>query len=62
VRRADRITLERQLREHPDGHALVKLISPVIRAVQDVVEARTGRKLQTEMAPPGRRLLMRDES
>jgi hypothetical protein len=29
-----------RLGEHPDEYALVKLIGPVIRAVQDVVENR----------------------
>jgi fructose-bisphosphate aldolase, class II len=40
LRYAYRTTLERQLREHPDEYALVKLIEPVIEAVQDVVEQR----------------------
>jgi fructose-bisphosphate aldolase, class II len=40
LRYAYRTTLERQLREHPDEYAVVKLIGPVIRAVQDVVENR----------------------
>jgi fructose-bisphosphate aldolase, class II len=40
LRYAYRTTLERQLREHPDEYAVVKLIGPVIRAVQDVVEDR----------------------
>jgi fructose-bisphosphate aldolase class II len=38
LRYAYRTTLEAQLREHPDEYAIVKLIGPVIRAVQDVVE------------------------
>ena len=38
MRYAYRTTLERQLREHPDEYAIVRLIGPVIRAVQDVVE------------------------
>ena len=40
LRYAYRTSLERQLREHPDEYALVKLIGPVTRAVQDVVESR----------------------
>ena len=40
LRYAYRTSLERQLREHPDAYALVKLIGPVTRAVQDVVESR----------------------
>ena len=39
MRYAYRTTLEQQLREHPDEYAIVRLIGPVIRAVQDVVEA-----------------------
>jgi fructose-bisphosphate aldolase, class II len=35
---AYRTTLERQLRDHPDEYAIVRLMGPVIRAVQDVVE------------------------
>jgi fructose-bisphosphate aldolase, class II len=38
LRYAYRTTLEQQLRDHPDEYAIVKLIAPVIRAVQDVVE------------------------
>ena len=38
MRYAYRTTLERQLHEHPDEYAIVRLIGPVIRAVQDVVE------------------------
>jgi fructose-bisphosphate aldolase class II len=38
LRYAYRTTLERQLRDHPDEYAIVRLIGPVIRAVQDVVE------------------------
>jgi fructose-bisphosphate aldolase, class II len=40
LRHAYRTTLESQLREHPDEYALVKLIGPVIDAVQEVVERR----------------------
>jgi catechol 2,3-dioxygenase-like lactoylglutathione lyase family enzyme len=40
LRYAYRITLERQLCEHPDQYAIVKLIEPVIEAVQDVVASR----------------------
>ena len=40
LRYAYRTTLERQLRDHPDEYAIVKLIDPVIRAVQEVVENR----------------------
>ena len=40
LRYAYRTTLEQQLRSHPDEFAIVKLIAPVIRAVQDVVEDR----------------------
>jgi fructose/tagatose bisphosphate aldolase len=38
LRYAYRATLERQLRDHPEEYAIVKLSGPVIRAVQDVVE------------------------
>jgi fructose-bisphosphate aldolase class II len=38
LRYAYRTTLEQQLEDHPDEYAIVKLIGPVIRAVQDVVE------------------------
>jgi fructose-bisphosphate aldolase class II len=38
MRYAYRTTLERQLREHPGEYAIVRLMPPVIRAVQDVVE------------------------
>lgn len=40
LRYAYRTTLEAQLQEHPDEYALVRLMGPVIRAVQDVVEDR----------------------
>src|SRR5580700_5258630 len=40
MRYAYRTTLEQQLRANPDEFAIVKLIEPVIRAVQDVVENR----------------------
>jgi fructose-bisphosphate aldolase class II len=40
LRYAYRTTLEEQLRAHPDEYAIVKLITPVIQAVQDVVEDR----------------------
>jgi fructose-bisphosphate aldolase, class II len=40
LRYAYRTTLERQLNHHPDEYATVKLIGPVIDAVQAVVEAR----------------------
>jgi fructose-bisphosphate aldolase, class II len=40
LRYAYRTTLEQQLRANPDEFALVKLIAPVIRAVQDIVEDR----------------------
>lgn len=40
LRYAYRTTLEQQLQSHPDEFAIVKLIAPVIRAVQDVVEDR----------------------
>ena len=39
LRYAYRTTLERQLREHPEEYAIVRLMPPVVRAVQDVVEA-----------------------
>jgi fructose-bisphosphate aldolase class II len=42
MRYAYRTTLEQQLREHPDEYAIVRLMGPVIRAVQDVVEERIG--------------------
>jgi fructose-bisphosphate aldolase class II len=38
LRYAYRTTLERQLHDHPDEYAIVRLIGPVIDAVQDVVE------------------------
>ena len=38
LRRAYRTTLEQQLGAHPDEYAIVKLIGPVIDAVQAVVE------------------------
>jgi fructose-bisphosphate aldolase, class II len=38
LRYAYRTTLEEQLSTHPDEYAIVKLIEPVIAAVQDVVE------------------------
>ncbi len=38
MRYAYRTTLERQLRDHPEEYAIVRLMPPVIRAVQDVVE------------------------
>jgi fructose-bisphosphate aldolase, class II len=38
LRYAYRTTLEAQLAAHPDEYAIVKLIEPVITAVQDVVE------------------------
>ena len=38
LRYAYRTTLEHQLHTHPGEYAIVKLIEPVIRAVQDVVE------------------------
>jgi fructose-bisphosphate aldolase class II len=40
MRYAYRTTLEQQLRANPDEFAIVRLIEPVIRAVQDVVENR----------------------
>lgn len=43
MRYAYRTTLERQLGEHPDEYAIVRLMGPVIRAVQDVVEERIDR-------------------
>lgn len=39
LRYAYRTTLERQLHEHPEEYAIVRLMPPVVRAVQDVVEA-----------------------
>ena len=39
MRYAYRTTLEQQLRAHPDEYAIVRLMGPVVRAVQDVVEA-----------------------
>jgi fructose-bisphosphate aldolase class II len=38
MRYAYRTALEQQLRDHPDEYAIVRLIGPVVRAVQDVVE------------------------
>jgi fructose-bisphosphate aldolase class II len=40
LRYAYRTTLEEQLRAHPEEYAIVRLIGPVVRAVQDVVEDR----------------------
>ena len=40
LRYAYRTGLERQFREHPDEYAVVKLIGPVVGAVQEVVEQR----------------------
>jgi fructose-bisphosphate aldolase class II len=40
LRYAYRTTLESQLAAHPDEYAIVKLIEPVVQAVQDVVEER----------------------
>jgi fructose-bisphosphate aldolase, class II len=40
LRYAYRTTLERQLADHPDEYAIVRLIGPIVRAVQDVVEDR----------------------
>jgi len=40
MRRAYRTTLERQLAAHPDQFAIVKIMGPVIDAVQAVVEHR----------------------
>ena len=40
MRYAYRTTLEQQLREHPEEYAIVRLMPPVVRAVQDVVEHR----------------------
>lgn len=40
LRYAYRTTLEQQLRDHPDEYAIVRLVGPVVRAVQDVVEAK----------------------
>jgi fructose-bisphosphate aldolase class II len=39
MRYAYRTTLERQLRDHPDEYAIVRLMPPVVAAVQAVVEA-----------------------
>ena len=39
MRYAYRTTLEQQLRAHPEEYAIVRLMAPVVRAVQDVVEA-----------------------
>jgi fructose-bisphosphate aldolase, class II len=39
MRYAYRTTLEQQLRAHPEEYAIVRLMGPVVRAVQDVVEA-----------------------
>ena len=40
MRYAYRTTLEAQLKEHPNEYAILRLMGPVIRAVQDVVEDR----------------------
>jgi fructose-bisphosphate aldolase, class II len=39
MRYAYRTTLEAQLRDNPDEYAIVRLMPPIVRAVQDVVEA-----------------------
>jgi fructose-bisphosphate aldolase class II len=38
MRYAYRTTLEQQLHDHPEEYAIVRLMGPVVRAVQDVVE------------------------
>jgi fructose-bisphosphate aldolase class II len=38
MRYAYRTTLEQQLRDHPEEYAIVRLMPPIVRAVQDVVE------------------------
>jgi fructose-bisphosphate aldolase class II len=40
LRRAYRTTLEAQLRQNPEEYAIVKLIAPVIAAVQAIVESK----------------------
>jgi fructose-bisphosphate aldolase class II len=40
LRYAYRTTLEQQLRDHPDEYAIVRLVGPIVRAGQDVVEAK----------------------
>ena len=40
LRKAYRTTLESQLRQFPDEYAIVKLVPPVVEAVQRVVEAK----------------------
>jgi fructose-bisphosphate aldolase class II len=40
MRFAFRTELENQLKTHPDEYAVVKLMDPVIAAVQQVVEAK----------------------
>ena len=52
LRYAYRTSLERRLREHSDEYALVKLIGPVTRAVQDVVESRIDQFGSTGKARP----------
>jgi fructose-bisphosphate aldolase class II len=52
LRYAYRTTLEHQLHEHPDEYAIVKLIGPVIDAVQEVVEQHIDRYGATGKAQP----------
>lgn len=52
LRYAYRTHLERELHKHPGEYALVKLIGPVIHAVQDVVETRIDLLGSTGQARP----------
>jgi fructose-bisphosphate aldolase, class II len=53
LRYAYRTTLEAQLAAHPDEYAIVKLIEPVVQAVQDVVEDRIELFASAGKAQPG---------
>jgi fructose/tagatose bisphosphate aldolase len=52
LRYAYRTTLEAQLAAHPDQYAVVKLIDPVVAAVQDVVEQHIDLFGSTDKAQP----------
>jgi fructose-bisphosphate aldolase class II len=52
LRYAYRTTLEQQLAAHPDEYAIVRLIGPVVQAVQDVVENRIALFATTGKARP----------
>lgn len=52
MRYAYRTTLERQLKEHPDEYAVVKLEEPIIAAVQAVVEEKLASYNSADKAQP----------